>query len=371
MGKAKKKEHLRAVQRKFRGLTLMTSSQRPPSAPERGRIILSPPASGLPVSSLSSPPAALLGIVLSSPSLPSRAPPLRRRQHTVDCHDLNSHGLSLDLSTPEYPIVQSPSWHRSRSMQHSRATEQSGKRRSIGKRKLSDPQEPDGLDAPQQRTISELLSKHNNTPQGREQQPHSSPTNKRHRASSPSSSSPASARLQDLISPDRMYNFSNSEPKANGAFGQKISGVGACPATMRARANNAAPRQSNFTPHTGAKKLVVKNLRAGPRLNQDAYFEKVWAQLDAALVAIFERGKPDASLEELYKGAENVCRQGRAAMLAKKLQEKCREYISGNLRESLVARTGDESNVDSLRAVVNAWTTWNSKLVRAGYPHGT
>lgn len=244
-------------------------------------------------------------------------------------------------------------------MQHSRATELSGKRKSIGKRKLSD-QETDGIEAPQQRTISELLSKNHNTPQ----QHNSSPTSKRQRSSPPS----PSARLQDLISPERMYNFSNSEPQTNRAFGQKIASLDASPTTMKARANNAAPRQSNFTPHTGAKKLVVKNLRAGPRLNQDTYFEKVWAQLDAALVAIFERGKPEASLEELYKGAENVCRQGRAAMLAKKLQEKCREYISGNLRENLVDRTSEGNDVDALRAVVDAWTTWNSKLVRASCP---
>jgi hypothetical protein len=235
--------------------------------------------------------------------------------------------------------------------QQSRTTEKrGGKRKSLGKRKLSDHEREE----PQQRTISELLSKGNgSTSHAGDQQLPSSPTSaKRFRTSPPSLGCPFSKGGQDnLISPDKMYNFSKSDPKANGGFGQKVAGY------------SAAPRPSNFTPHTGAKKLVVKNLRSGPRLNQDAYFEKVWSQLDAALVAIFDRGKPAASLEELYKGAENVCRQGRAAMLAKKLQDKCQEYVSRDLRESLVARTKDGNNVDTLRAVVDAWTAWNSKMV--------
>ena len=123
-------------------------------------------------------------------------------------------------------------------------------------------------------------------------------------------------------------------------------------------------RPSNFTPHTGAKRLVVKNLRTtGPRLNQDSYFEKVWAQLDAALALIFQGGKPETSLEELYKGSENVCRQGRATVLAKKLQVKCREHVAGRLREGLVERTRGGSDVETIRAVVEAWNMWQSKLV--------
>jgi hypothetical protein len=150
-----------------------------------------------------------------------------------------------------------------------------------------------------------------------------------------------------------MYNFSNSEPKSNAAFRPQTSSV----------YNDVSLRPSNFTPHSGAKKLVVKNLRSGPRLNQDTYFEKIWEQLNAALIAIFSDGKPDASLEELYKGGENVCRQGRAAVLAHKLQEKCKEYVTQILRPSLVTKAGNGNNISTLRAVVDTWTTWSSKLV--------
>lgn len=127
---------------------------------------------------------------------------------------------------------------------------------------------------------------------------------------------------------------------------------------------NVNARQNTFSPHTGAKKLVVKNLRTGPRLNQDSYFDKVWSQFDAALTAIFDGRKPENSLEELYKGGENVCRQERAALLAKKLQTRCKEFVGGNMRTNLATRAAGSTDVDTLRAVIEAWSAWHSKLVR-------
>lgn len=258
-------------------------------------------------------------------------------------------------------------------MQHNSrgATEQKiGKRGSIGKRKVSDQEEASSSsssqrqhhqqqDRPQrsppspvphqQQTISELLARNQN--HGRNNLQQLSPTTKRVRLSaSPSESSSAATQSQGVRSPGSMYNFSNTDSGAgSGALGKP-------------RPSNATPRQNNFTPHTGAKKLVVKNLRK-PRLDQDSYFEKAWGQLDAALGAVFSGGKPETSLEELYKGAENVCRQGNAALLSKKLQDRCREHVSGKLRETLVAKAGGGSNIEILRAVVDTWATWQSELV--------
>lgn len=262
------------------------------------------------------------------------------------------------------------------------ATEQRiGKRKSIGKRKLSDQGEPSQQQ--QQTTISELLSKNNSnnsTVHGKGHPRSASPSsNKRPRLSSPSPQDPqTSIRPQELISPDKMYNFSsNPESRAGGGgvFGRGSSASNNPSSTssaIRSRPFNpssSSSRQNNFSPHTGAKRLVVKNLRTEPRLNQDSYFEKVWVQLDAALTAVFEGRKPEVSLEELYKGAENVCRQGRAAVLAKKLHDRCREYVSGKLRNALVTKAGDGSSVDTLRAVVEAWSMWHSRLVCAGCFH--
>ena len=107
----------------------------------------------------------------------------------------------------------------------------------------------------------------------------------------------------------------------------------------------------------------MKNLRTEPRLNQDSFFDKVWVRLGAALTAVFENRRPEVSLEELYKGAENVCRQGRAIALYRKLQDRCREYVSGKLYRGLAAKAENGSNIDVLGAVIEAWTAWHSKLV--------
>ncbi|KAL5343112.1 Cullin family-domain-containing protein [Aspergillus crustosus] len=228
------------------------------------------------------------------------------------------------------------------------ATEQrSGKRRASSKRKFIDQEDSSQHPHHQQATISELL--HRN-------QAHDDflpPTNKRVRGS------PSSLPTNPSGSGE-MYSFSNAGSKPSGPSGSSpILSTSA----LQGRPGNAPSHQSNFTPHTGAKRLVVKNLKTGTRLNQDSYFDKVWGQLDAALSAIFNGGKPDVSLEELYKGAENVCRQGRAAVLSKRLQGRCRDYVTGKLHDSLVDKAQAGSNIDTLRSVVGAWKLWQSMLV--------
>ncbi|KAK2754532.1 hypothetical protein FQN54_006933 [Arachnomyces sp. PD_36] len=249
-------------------------------------------------------------------------------------------------------------------MQNSKSDRRGAKRKSIGKRKHPDQDDSEELPT-QQRSIADLFARsggdrNSNNNKVKNQLPNS-PSTKRHRPDSPLSSSPQLPQR----SSDKMYNFpSSSDQKAvAGPAGSNQSGSDAQTAALRARAYNASPRPSNFTPHTGAKKLVVKNLRAIPRLNQESYFEKVWGQLDAALTAIFSDKKPTHSLEELYKGAENVCRQGRAAPLSQKLSEKCKEYISGSLRESILEKSDGGDDIDALRIVIDAWSTWNSRLV--------
>ncbi|KAL3460377.1 hypothetical protein BJX64DRAFT_278566 [Aspergillus heterothallicus] len=228
------------------------------------------------------------------------------------------------------------------------ATEQrSGKRKSAGKRKYNEREETTQQPQQQQATLSALFH--------RNQAHDESPTNKRARVSPPLPPIPS-----DRPGSGNMYSFSNAGPKPSGpgAGSPLLSKTG-----IQARAGNTSSHQSNFTPHTGARRLVVKNLKAGNRLNQDSYFDKVWCQLDAALSAIFGGGKPEISIEELYKGAENVCRQGRAAILSKRLQGRCREHVAGSLREALVEKAQMGSNIDTLRAVVEAWKVWQSMLV--------
>ncbi|KAI9370792.1 Cullin family-domain-containing protein [Aspergillus egyptiacus] len=230
------------------------------------------------------------------------------------------------------------------------ATEQrSGKRKFTGKRKNNtdygeSPQQPQH----QQATISELL--HRNQAHDEPQLP--SPTHKRARAF------PTTQHGSG-----EMYMFPNAGSRSSEPSGPAAGGPIPSNPALQARPGNAPAHQSNFTPHTGPKRLVVKNLRTGTRLNQDLYFDKVWGQLDAALSAIFKGGKPEVSLEELYKGAENVCRQGRAEVLSKRLQGRCREHVAGNLHDVLVDKARTGTNIEALRSVVEAWKVWQSMLV--------
>ncbi|CAG8429915.1 unnamed protein product [Penicillium salamii] len=216
-------------------------------------------------------------------------------------------------------------------------TEKSGKRQSIGKRKLPDQGEPS---QPRSQTVAELLSERY-TP---EPQSH-----KRSRLSS-------SPHLPSPTLPHKMYPISGPR---NGPVGRGVSGsTGSIKSPMNANAS-----KNNFTPYTGARKLVVKNLRAGPRLDQESYFDKVWSQFDAALAAIFDGRQPESSLEELYKGGENVCRQDRSALLASKLRDRCKEFVDGKMRKNLVTRSKGSTDVDALRSVVETWSSWHSKLI--------
>ncbi|KAI2789890.1 hypothetical protein POX_d05389 [Penicillium oxalicum] len=222
----------------------------------------------------------------------------------------------------------------------------SGKRKPSGKRKLADQGEL--LQPHSQRTISELLA----SSSSRNTDHQSTPTALKRSRYSVSPSRPA---VGHSVSPNKMYNFSGSPPKNGAAF------MRSTPASNPPYSGVNA-RQNNFSPHSGAKKLVVKNLRAGPRANHEQYFDKTWAQLDAALSAIFD-GKKDISLEELYKGAENICRQEKAALLAKKVQERCKNYVAGMLRDNLVERAKGGTDVDTLRAVIEAWSAWHLRLI--------
>jgi nuclear pore complex protein Nup205 len=108
---------------------------------------------------------------------------------------------------------------------------------------------------------------------------------------------------------------------------------------------------------------VVKNFRTTPRADPEQYFKRVWDQLDAALTTILGEEKSKHSLEELYKGAENVCRQGRSAELYTRLKSRCQSHLAGHTREGLVAKASQMTCVDFLSSYLEAWRTWSSKLV--------
>ncbi|KAI5238681.1 Cullin-domain-containing protein [Aureobasidium subglaciale] len=118
-----------------------------------------------------------------------------------------------------------------------------------------------------------------------------------------------------------------------------------------------------FQPKTGNTKLVVKTLKPQPVWDANKYFEDTWAQLDRALHVIFTQAKVDFSMEELYRGAENLCRQKKADALYARLSSRCKQYVRGPMKTALLSKQG-QSNLQVLEDVVKTWTLWKDVQMR-------
>ena len=154
-----------------------------------------------------------------------------------------------------------------------------------------------------------------------------------------------------------MYTFTSNKPKTNGFVDLTNT-----PSSEKRKPSFSAQR-TTFNPHQGPKKLVVKNLRTTPRIDPQQYLEKVWQQENAAMDCIFRSEKEPYSLEELYKGSENVCRQGKAADLYARFRDKVSDHLSTTLRRRIEKESQGASNVETLRTFISAWLTWKKQLV--------
>lgn len=155
-----------------------------------------------------------------------------------------------------------------------------------------------------------------------------------------------------------MYNFTSTKTKANA-----VIDLTASPSAEKRKLSVSAQKPNGFNVHSGPKKLVVKNLRTTPRIDPQQYLDKVWQQEDTSLDAIFRGEKEPYSLEELYRAAENVCRQGKAADLYKRLRAKCSDHLMTNVRTRLVRLTKTQPTADVLKTFVDEWQTWKRQLL--------
>lgn len=106
----------------------------------------------------------------------------------------------------------------------------------------------------------------------------------------------------------------------------------------------------------------MKNLKTNTQWDSKAYLEKIWGQLDAALACIFKDVQEGFSKEDLYKGVENVCRQGGASTLYNRLDSRCRQHVERDMRDPLVQKAG-ASNVDLLSSVMAEWARWKEQML--------
>lgn len=227
-----------------------------------------------------------------------------------------------------------------------------------GFRKQSYPSQPNDEPYPQ-KTISELFatSKHGSKDRGPEDLPGASPNKKLKLNHSTAESNMASTSAR-IIQEGERFNFSNPATRRPPETIDLTSSPNGSPA--KKKAFNGRP--TNITPHTGPKMLMIKGLKKTSKPDPDEYYNRVWAQLDTALSAIFLREKLPYSMEELYRGVEIVCKQGRAFEMYKKLCEKCTHDISSRVKEPLLQASITDSAVELLNAVVHAWSTWSKQM---------
>ncbi len=103
----------------------------------------------------------------------------------------------------------------------------------------------------------------------------------------------------------------------------------------------------------GAKKLVIKNLRAKPVL-PDEFESRAVAKLKAAVTAIQQQRPMDATLEELYGAVENLCVHG----FADKVYSSLKQLVERHVQEAVKPFLGE--SLDKLIFMKRMNECWSS-----------
>jgi len=149
------------------------------------------------------------------------------------------------------------------------------------------------------------------------------------------------------------------------------AGKGKRPEVMMDLTRRPAGPGAAFQPHTGAKTLVIKNLRAASSTRAadvERYYERTWADLQAALRAVFASRPPALPLERLYRGVEDVCRDGQAEKLFRMLRDMCEAHLNEHILSMILAEAKGLDDVDVLRIVLRLWATWSKQSVSLPFP---
>ncbi|KAI5292835.1 hypothetical protein KEM52_006033 [Ascosphaera acerosa] len=126
--------------------------------------------------------------------------------------------------------------------------------------------------------------------------------------------------------------------------------------------SKSGARGPYLAPHAGPKKLVVKNLASRPKIDTDAYLERIWVHLDEAMTAVFGDQKSRYSTEQLYREVETLCRLGMAEKLLARITAKVEAHLKADVLPQLQQKAADSTSTELLRAVEQAWTQWNKRL---------
>lgn len=194
-----------------------------------------------------------------------------------------------------------------------------------------------------------------------------SPTSKRtRRESSPivSTEIPTSPAAVNNMSTADMYHFPSKrvDTSSNAEVVDISSSPANSPAKPGVQRNGFRKAAPNMHASGGPKRLLVKNFKPTRRVDPRVFLDQTWQKIEKALDTIFRQGEIDFSLEELYRGVENVCRQNMAKDIKERLVIKCKNYVGGTLKAKVKESLG-RTNVDVLRATLQAWVVWDSQVV--------
>lgn len=136
-------------------------------------------------------------------------------------------------------------------------------------------------------------------------------------------------------------------------------------ATMSSKALGKQPQMvSGFQPLSGAKRIVVKNLRTSSKAAADVevYYNKTWANVETALRSILNGEVPRVPLESVYRGVEDLCLHGQGDKLYGMLRHRCEQHLNGGILGK-IRENATSSDVDILRRVWAQWSVFNKTLI--------
>ena len=190
------------------------------------------------------------------------------------------------------------------------------------------------------------------------QQPTSPKLTRKPSSATPERADPGSNPAQSTISSSGSKRLKTSHSAGNL---QKPADMSKVMGRPRPRPVDLTGGNSNFQPHTGAKRLVIKNLK--PQKDTEIYYTKLWNEVDSAITSVLNGEQPDTALDSLSRNVEDLCRHRQSEKLSSHLKDRCKTHLEKKLLPLIESHAGP-SNVDALRAVYKYWTIWNEQSVR-------
>lgn len=136
-------------------------------------------------------------------------------------------------------------------------------------------------------------------------------------------------------------------------------------ATLSAKGLGKRPEgASGFTPMSGAKKIVIKNLRTSATRAADVenYYKRTWVDVDAALSSILVGTHPRVPLESVYRGIEDLCRHNEGDKLYQMLKQRCAQHLHSKVL-SKIKEAGIFSDIAVLQSVWDQWAIFSKTLI--------